>query len=110
MIDRMLRTPCTIRHRGSSGVDEYGNPTQVESGTTDTVCWLDPARSVEVTNGQQTYIQDWTLYLPAGTTIDGGDQVEVDGVLYELTGNPRRFTRPTSTVEHHVECDVRRVS
>lgn len=106
----MLKTPCTIRHYSGSGADEYGNPVNTETGTTETVCWLDPARTTEVTAGQETYTQDWALYLPAGTTIDGSDKVDIGAVTYEIVGNPRRFTKPPSTVEHHVEADVRVVT
>jgi hypothetical protein len=103
----MLKTPCTIRHYSGSTVDDYGNPVNTEASTVTTTCWLDPARSFENTSGQETYTQDWTLYLPAGTLIDASDKVEVDGVAYEILGPPRRFTKPPTTVEHHVEVDVR---
>lgn len=113
MISDLITRPCTLRLRSESGTeDDYGNdiPTETE---VDTVCELQKEirRSSEEPGGQGELSDTlWSLFLPAGTQIDTGDAVEVDGALYEMVGSPWPVRHPLTGVESHVEASVRRTA
>jgi hypothetical protein len=113
MIADLITTPCTLRLRSESGVeDDYGNDVPTET-TVETVCELQKQirRSSEEPEGQGE-ISDtlWALFLPAGTDVDTSDVVEVDGEMYEMVGEPWPVRHPITGVESHVEASVRRVA
>ena len=68
---------------------------------------LQQTGSTEVTEGQQTTVTDWVLFLPGGTQVKSKDRVVVDSQKYEVVGAPNRVYG--ATAEHHVEVRLRAV-
>lgn len=109
-LSKLLNRTCTLILRDLSGtVDDYGNPVPSERTIT-TVCELQQRQRTEP--GDQGEVSDttWLLVLPAGTTIDTGDAVEVAGERYELVGAPWPARNPRTGLESHVEATVRRTA
>lgn len=109
-VDELICLPCAITHAAQAGAaDEYGNPT-ITTSTSSTVCYLEQVSRSEQTAGSDTQAESWSLFLPAGTAIDGTDTVAVDGYgTFELDGPPWPVWNPRVGVAHHVECRARRV-
>lgn len=83
------RSRVTLRRRTVEGQDEYGNDQWVTVTIPVDGCVVHPrisgAESVEV--GAQVVAGAW-LYAPAGTPIDADDAIEVEGITYEVDGEP----------------------
>lgn len=107
----LLNLPCTITRRTQNGAaDGYGNPTETTTVTT-TVCELQQQFAGEDVTDSNVQSSDFLLVLPAGTGIDGGDKVTIDGSDYEVDGPPWSARNPRTGVVSHVQCRVvRRVS
>lgn len=102
-LEAQMTRPVTIIQAGTSpSVDEYGKPTPGTPTTTDLLGFFDQTASTEVVIGQTTFQVDGLLILPALTLLTGADKVIVDGITYEVVGEPARPWKP-SVGEHHVE-------
>jgi len=110
MINRMMNTPCAVIRRVDTGeVDRVGDPI-LEVERTETRCALHPVRRGEHEDGgAETSDTTWRLFLPFGTAIDTGDAIEVEGHIYELTGQPWDAREGVRSL-WHVEATVRRTS
>jgi hypothetical protein len=107
-IAQLLNRPCTITHRQDGDErDEYGNALDGEMTTT-TVCELQQRQRSETTD--EIAASTWALYLPAGTAIDTGDAVEIEGVSYEVDGEPWAVRSPITKGVSHIEATVRRTA
>lgn len=109
-LEQLLNRPCTLLLRDSTGeTDEYGN---AKTGTTsvETVCELQQQRRDEPDDQAETSDTTWLVILPAGTEIDTGDAVQVDGHVYELVGAPWHARNPRTQAESHVEATARRTA
>lgn len=106
-IDRMWNTTCTIVHRSDSTTrDAHGNLQPAESTETAGVpCYFEQTSGDEP-DGQEASTA--ILLLPAETTIDSSDHVQVDGATWTVRGRPNRRKVPGGT-EHHVHCELHRV-
>lgn len=94
-----------------AGTDAYGDP--LPAGTPfDVACWLFQTRRDEKRTivGEDMQAETWTLYLPPGTTVDGNDNVAVDGVTYEVVGPPWPAFNPRSRKVTHIEATLRRAA
>lgn len=71
---------------------------------------LQQSRTREETAGQEVAISDWNLYLEpaAAGNIDDTDRVTVDGLDYEVDGQPWFARNPRTAIVEHVECRLRR--
>ena len=78
------------------GVDEFGDPIpSSETRTTLAEAFVAPRTTDELTNlGRTGVVIGLTLFTPFGTDIEPDDQVEVDGVLYEVDGQPGDWANP----------------
>jgi hypothetical protein len=107
---RLLNRPCTVVRRVDSGeVNDYGDPVMTETQT-EAICELQkPPRRASDEANQSGELSDtlWDLFLPAGTEIATGDAVIVDGVKYELVGDPWRARHPLTRNIDHLEATVR---
>lgn len=78
------------------GVDQYGDPipgTVTRTAIPD--AFTAPRESDEIQNrGRAGVIVGLTLFAPYGTDLVYTDQVEVDGVLYDIEGEPGRWRHP----------------
>lgn len=106
----LLNRPVTLLQRAASGdVDEYGNDVPDET-LTETVGELQQTKRDELPVGDETTRTDWLLVLPAGTALRTGDVAIVDGLQYEVVGDPWRLRNPRTQAESHVEATCRRVA
>lgn len=88
-----------VRVRGNpGGVDKYGDPVAgTEDRTTLTGAFTAPRESSEITNrGRAGVIVGLTLFAPYDTDLAFTDQIEVDGTLYDIEGEPGRWRNPFS--------------
>lgn len=112
MLSHLLNRPCTIRRRSASGtIDDYGDAIATET-TVDTVCELQRRDRADAEPAGQGELSDtyWLLVLPAGTVIDTGDRVIVDGETFEMFGAPWPVRNPWTQAASHVEATVRRTA
>lgn len=109
---RLLSKAVTIvRISEGPAADEYGNPKPGEAGRSTLKGRLEPARGEELTADRQTAIGEWRLYLgpDADGLIDTSDRVEADGLVFEVSEPPARFTDARGRV-HHLEVRLRHIT
>jgi hypothetical protein len=109
MLSTLLNTPCTITRRTSSTSEDAYGDTIPGTTTTTTVCELQQRQRSEQP-GAEVSDTIWLLILPAGTGIDTGDKVTVDGVDYEMVGDPWPARNPRTGQASHVEATLRRTA
>lgn len=100
-----------VRLRSAAdGVDEYNNPTPGEPDRVDLDgAFVAPRTSDALDdNGRSGVIVGLTLYLPYGTDIVYTDQVEVDGVVYEIKGEPVSWSHPHTGWQAGMEVGLER--
>lgn len=110
----LMNRPCLIRRKTpGTTTDEYGTPT-TETVEVRTVCELQPATSTRRDGEPSSHLDltdsDWLLLLPAGTEIDSPDQVEVEGLTYEVSTAPWSARNPWTQEPSHVEVGLRRTA
>lgn len=106
---RLMQLTATIAHAADGTPDEYNDAT-VTYSTVTARCWLQQTQRSEQTAAGQIETETWSLYLPAGTTIDPADQVTIDAVTYELTGPPWPAVNARTGQHSHIEATIRRVA
>jgi hypothetical protein len=72
-------------------------------------CYMQQASTVENTDGRNTVVSVWDLFLPPGVTVTALHRVRWRGDLYEVDGDPTPWDDGQS-VAHHVEVRLRRVT
>lgn len=92
------------------GVDEYNNPTPGEPERFELDgAFVAPRTSDALDHdGRSGVIVGLTLYLPYGTDLVYTDQVEVDGVVYEIKGEPGSWSHPRTGWEAGMEVALER--
>lgn len=107
-LTRLLVHSVTIRRAGSS-TDRYGATVKDWATATDAVVdgWVAQTSALEVTDTREAQVSSWTLYVPEGTDLLGGDRVLWDGITFEVDGPPNRAWTPRG--EHHVEARLKLV-
>jgi len=111
---------CVIYRYGDGVVNEYGEQTAVWTPDDESVeCSFRAAKPLESTSNRTTVQLDAQIRLPAYTTLDERDRVEVthihgeelaETILMGVVGNPKRsrtgllayLTRVTSTTDEAV--------
>lgn len=103
----LLNRACTITHRtfDPDVVNEFGDEIPTETPAT-TVCELQQRQRSETSDPGQVSKTEWLLILPAGTTIATGDTVTIDGLAYEVSGEPWPARNPRTQAASHVEATV----
>lgn len=106
-----MAAPLIVRVRSTpGGVDEYGDP--IEGTVTRQVldgAFTAPRESDEITNrGRAGVIVGLTLFAPYSTDLRHTDQVEVDGELFEIEGEPGRWRNPMTGREAGIQVALRR--
>lgn len=92
-----MAAPVIVRVRSTpGGRDEYGDPVAgTEDRTTLTGAFVSPRESNEIVNrGRAGVIVGLTLFAPYDTDLRYDDRVEVDGVLYDIEGEPGKWRNP----------------
>lgn len=92
------------------GHDQYGDP--IPAVTTRTVldrCTVAPRSSSELAGrGRQGVIVGLSLYGPPGTDLVYTDQVDVDGTVYAIEGEPGRWNNPFTRSREGIEAALNR--
>jgi hypothetical protein len=104
----LMNMRCRIDHVESAGEpDEYGNPTNVVTTASWSRCYL--AQNSRTELGDGVIDRDrWALGLPPGVLVDSNDTVTVDGVAYEVRGDPWKVIEPVTGRVSHIEATLQR--
>lgn len=77
-----------------SGQDSDGNDIRIETATQTSGAFA-PAGSSELTQAQDTVLDQPTVYLTPGSPIPSAtDRLQVRGVVYDVDGKPQVFHNP----------------
>lgn len=109
MLSELLTRPVTISTPAGAGTnDAYGNENEA-ADTVTTVCELQQRQRTE--DGETGVATgDWLLFLPAGTVLKSSSTVTVDGVTYEVVGDPWPVWDPFQQDPSHIEATLRRTA
>lgn len=110
-LSTLINRPCTIVQRSASGeTDIYGDAVPGETRV-DAVCELQQTRRDEP-DAQQGGLADtvWTAFLLPEAQIDSGDRLVVDGVEYEVVGDPWVARNPRAQADSHIEVTLERTA
>lgn len=102
----LLPQSVTITTVTPGARDGYGRRSQ-STATTTVSGRIGQAQTSETTGDRDTVASRFTLYLEPDAVISRADRVTVDGVSYEVDGDPWPVMG-ASTV-HHLEVPLRRV-
>lgn len=109
----MIGNATIVRVRTAAGTaDRYGDTLAgtVTRTTIDNAA-VSPRTSEDIDGrGRAGVIVGLNLYAPHGTDLVFTDQVEVDGVLYDIEGEPGSWKSPLSSWEAGVEVALRRAA
>lgn len=109
-------TVTIVRQIPSGDTDRYGDPVPGGDEYSPLLievpgCAVAPRSSNDVNEpGRQGVIVGVSLYAPAGTDILHDDQVDIDGVLYDVDGDAGVWTDPFSFTQVGVEVALRRAA
>lgn len=106
---QLLNRTVTITTQSPSGTaDGYGNETDTPT-TVETVGELQQRqRDEDATGGVSD--TSWLLVVPAGTEIAADSTVTVDGLAYEVIGDPWPARSPRTGEVHHIEATLQRTA
>lgn len=65
-------------------------------------CSVQPGASSEVLDAREALSVRWTVFAPAGTVLTAYSAVRYAGVLYQVDGEPQRWSSPTGALDHLV--------
>lgn len=87
-------------------VDKYGNRT---AGVAVTVpgCVVYDTPGAEAVHGQDTVTYTATVLAPPGTVVEPTDRIIVDGVTFEVVGNPIVWVSPHTGESPGVQINLR---
>lgn len=98
----IVRAPLTT--------DAHGNQVRDWPSATrqfDVAADVQPATTTEQTDGRQTTLTRWRVFLPASMDVLVTDRLEWRGLIFEVDGEPERWYRRGAA--HHVELLARRI-
>ncbi len=73
-------------------------------------CSVQPAATSLSEDGRVLGITDGlTAYIPIGSDVVAGDHVAYNGLVYEITGEPRSWQSPTGA-RSHIQLNLKRYS
>lgn len=100
---------ATVITRTPGAKDRFGIPTSVETSVAVTGCFLQPLETEENLGNIDTVVSHFKLFAPAGTPLTPTGRVVVDGVSYEVRGDPMPWS-DIRGIPHHIECYLRRAT
>lgn len=105
-----MRNATVVRLRGKT-LDKYGDPTGSDAEVELEGCAVAPRVSGDVDDrGRQGVVVGLSLYAPHGTDLLHTDRVKVDGVVYEIDGEPGAWKSPFSGWEAGIEVALKRAA
>ncbi len=106
---RLLSQPLTLYPMVVSR-DEYQNEVRGLGPGQPVQGLLQQLSSTEYTTDRDTTITQWTVFLPAGTTIDPQSRIGYLGQTFEVAGEPERVWNPRDAQVSHIEARLTEVS
>lgn len=104
-VARLLRLDCVVTHVtvDEDDRDEMGNPTEVTTTTT-YKGWYWQTTTDERTGNAEVVTDEHTLALElaAAGNVDAGDRVEIDGLTWEIDGEPWQARNPRTLALEYV--------
>lgn len=90
---RPLTRTVGVRAQVSGAVDRYGNPVSSFADPVEYAVYaVSPRQSVEEDEtGRRPIVTGLTVYAPLGVPVGPHDRVDVDGVTYEVEGEPGKW-------------------
>lgn len=104
----LINRPATLRHRtGGTRRDRDGNrvPEVVE---VETVCELQQRQRRE--DADEVSDARWVAFFLPGEIVGTGDELIVDGVSFQVEGDPWPARSPRSRTLSHIEATLRRTA
>ena len=88
----LMTETVTLRTRGAEtgAYDDYGNPLTGPPTDATYPCWYEPRGSSEDTAAKDQQIDGYWIYLPLSAPLAGADSVLLEGVEYQVVGEPGR--------------------
>lgn len=108
----LFPVPVTLVTRAVTGQDGDGNDVRAET-TVVTAGVFAPGGSVERADGGDQVVTQPTVSLPTGSVLDAVDAILVNGVRYQVDGDPARWpANPFTgwTPDYSVEVRLRKVT
>jgi hypothetical protein len=110
MIPFGVKTVTGIR-RTEGTPDKLGVPARVETTFDIPGCSFQPLAKPKEDLGNVDLTQSaWKLFAPAGTGLTATDAVRIDGLVYEIVGDPHEWPDPVTGVTDHTEIWLRRAN
>ncbi|MET9262407.1 hypothetical protein [Amycolatopsis sp. NPDC004079] len=73
-------------------------------------CIFAPRSSSEAEDRSTTVTADARLFVPAAATIEPSDEIEVEGTVYQVEGEPERWESPWGGWSPHLVVSLRRIT
>lgn len=90
---RRTRTIGVQKYAGV-GDDGHGNTTEVWADPVSALIWqFDPGSSTETVEGGDRTVTEPTIYAPGSLDVGRKDRVTVDGLTYDVLGDPHVWKR-----------------
>lgn len=108
----IFTVPVVLKTRVKSGTDTLGNDVFTETDVP-TQGVFAPGGSAELVQGQDVVTTQPTVYLPTGTAVAATDALTVNGVPFEVDGDPLVWPPHPMTgwqPDYSVEVKLRRVT
>jgi len=101
----LLHAPLLAPDRYGATRRDWGNATHeyVEG------CAVQPISATEGDVDREYANTHWRVYIPGDVDLESADRMRIDGVLWEVDGNPAKFVDEDLYVDH-VEADIKRVT
>jgi len=91
--------------REQTGVDDYGDPVfGPETRVTLEGAFTAPRQSTDLNSGRTGVIIGLTLFAAHEYDLEHLDEIEVDGVVYAIDGDPGRWLHPWTGWAAGIEC------
>jgi hypothetical protein len=105
----LLTEPVSVLTASDGAADEFNSPSTTYSAGTEYLGRLEQRSAQEVTDGRDTMVSDWVLYLPPDATVVGRDRVvDMYGRTFEVVGPPIMQRSPRAA--HHLQVNLRHVA
>lgn len=109
-MNALINRPATLIRRTESGeTDDYGNDIPNEDPV-EIVAEVQQQDRSEPSQHPDVSNSNWLAFFQPGTVVHAADSLIVDGVEYEVLGEPWPVRDPLSTLGDHIEATVRRVA
>jgi len=107
-LGHLLRQTVTIIRRPLDQSDKYGMPTAGLPVETSTVGRLEQVATSEHLADRDTAASRYRVFLPADSDVGMLDELQIDGAVYRVVGEPQEQRSPRGV--HHLDVLLERLS